>query len=172
MHNPTDHDLIVRTLAGEANAFGLLVQRHQTGVFHVCYRMLGTPQEAEDLTQETFIRAYERIHTFDRERPFGPWIRTVAVNLCLNKRQAPAHKVVALNDLAEQFAAVEAENPETLTVQQEEASQVHGAIRALPPQYRAVIELRHFQGCSYEEMAEQLGMPLATVKTHLFRARA
>jgi len=171
MPNATDHDLIVRTLAGDANAFGYLVQRHQTGVFNVCYRMMGTTQEAEDMAQEAFIRAYERLHTYDAGRPFGPWLRTVAVNLCLNKLQLVTPKVVPLNDVAELISTPEAENPEAVAVQQEEATRIRTAIGALPAAYRAVIELRHFQGLSYDAIAEQLGLSLATVKSNLFRAR-
>ena len=84
MNAPSDRDLILRTKRGETEAFGELVTRYQTSVFNVCYRILHERGEAEDLAQEAFIRAYDRIHTFDIEREFGPWIRRVAANLCLN----------------------------------------------------------------------------------------
>lgn len=79
-----DRDLILRARRGETEAFGELVRLTQAAVFNVCYRLLGERREAEDLTQETFLRAWERLHTFDVERPFLPWIRRVAANLCLN----------------------------------------------------------------------------------------
>src|SRR3990172_13428339 len=84
MNTPSDRDLILQARRGAAEAFGELVTRYQMGVFNVCYRILHERGEAEDLAQETFMRAYDRIHTFDIEREFGPWIRRVAANLCLN----------------------------------------------------------------------------------------
>lgn len=169
-HDP-DQTLILRTLAGEANAFGQLVQRHQTAVFNVCWRMLGTREEAEDLVQEAFIRAYERLHTFDLTRPFGPWMRTVAANLCLNKLQRPPPTLLPLEQVDEQVATTAATTPEALAVQQEAAAAMQQAISTLPPLYRAVIELRHFQELRYDEIAVQLGISPAAVKTNLFRAR-
>src|SRR6185503_21380880 len=77
-------ELIVRARRGDRNAFGELITCYQTAVFNVCYRMLHERGAAEDLAQETFMRAYDRLHTFDLEREFGPWIRRVAANLCLN----------------------------------------------------------------------------------------
>ena len=84
MSAPSDRDLIQRARRGDAEAFGELVIRYQTSVFNVCYRILHERAEAEDMTQETFLRARERLHTFDEERAFGPWIRRVAANVCLN----------------------------------------------------------------------------------------
>ena len=80
----TDRDLALRAKAGDPIAFGALVERHQVSVFHVCYRLLGERRGAEDLAQETFIRAYQRLNTFDPALPFGPWVRRVAANVCLN----------------------------------------------------------------------------------------
>ena len=84
MPDPSDRDLALRARRGDAEAFGELVRRYQTSVFNVCYRLLGERREAEDLAQEAFIRAYERLDTFDADLPFGPWMRRVAANLCLN----------------------------------------------------------------------------------------
>ena len=88
MNDPSDRDLILRARRGETEAFGELVRRTQTAVFNVCYRLTGERREAEDMAQETFIRAYERLGTFDLERPFLPWVRRVAANLCLNHLSA------------------------------------------------------------------------------------
>lgn len=88
MTAPADRDLILRARRGETEAYGELVARHQTNVFNVCYRMLHNRHDAEDLAQEAFIRALDRLHTFDPEREFGPWIRRVATNLCLNHLEA------------------------------------------------------------------------------------
>ena len=167
MTAPTDRDLIQRARRGANDAFGELVTRYQTGVFNVCYRMLHERGAAEDLTQETFMRAYDRLHTFDLEREFGPWIRRVAANLCLNHLEA--QKVTA--PLDEERDADENTRPERQVEVKERSAQVRNALASLPPHYRAVVELRHYQELSYDEIAAELNIPLSDVKSHLFRAR-
>src|SRR4030065_1961750 len=80
----TDQALVRQTRGGDVESYGLLVRRYQTSVFNVCYRVLGERREAEDLAQEAFIRAHERLRTYDETRPFGPWIRRVAAGLWLD----------------------------------------------------------------------------------------
>jgi len=169
MTAPTDRDLIIRARRGAAggDAFGELVTRYQTGVFNVCYRMLHERNAAEDLAQETFMRAYDRLHTFDLEREFGPWIRRVAANLCLNHLES--QKITA--PLDEERDADESARPERQVEVKERSAQVRNALASLPPQYRAVVELRHYQELSYDEIATELKIPLSDVKSHLFRAR-
>jgi RNA polymerase sigma-70 factor (ECF subfamily) len=134
--------------------------------------MLGERRAAEDQTQEAFIRAYQRLDRFDPQRPFGPWIRRVAANLCLNtleRRQPPG---LALDDERDvPLAAPEQDDPAAAREETEAAAEVRAAILDLPPRYRAVIELRHFQELSYDEIAAALHLPLSDVKSHLFRAR-
>jgi RNA polymerase sigma factor (sigma-70 family) len=89
----SDGYLVVRTRRGEIEAYSTLVQRHQSLVFNVCYRLLGERTEAEDLTQDTFIRAYHRLGSFDETRSFAPWIRRVATNLCLNHLRRTQSKI-------------------------------------------------------------------------------
>ena len=93
-----DRALIVRARQGEAEAFGELVRRYQAAAFNVCYRLLAERREAEDLAQEAFIRAYGRLGSFDLERPFGPWMRRVAANLCLNRLASRAPAAAPLED--------------------------------------------------------------------------
>ncbi|MBI3173622.1 MAG: sigma-70 family RNA polymerase sigma factor [Chloroflexi bacterium] len=168
MEASSDRDLILRARRGDPEAFGELVRLHQAGVFNVCYRMMGERREAEDMAQEAFIRAYERINTFDVERPFGPWMRRVAANVCLN--QLAMHKPEHA-ELDEERDADPAPLPESGREVQEEAERVRNALRKLPPHYRAVVELRHYQDLSYDEIAAELKIPLSDVKSHLFRAR-
>ena len=163
----TDRDLIVRARRGANDAFGELVSRYQTGVFNVCYRLLHERVEAEDLAQETFMRAYDRLHTFDIEREFGPWIRRIAANLCLNQLESQKASV----ELDEERDADETQRPEATAEIRERSTQIREALGSLPPHYRVVIELRHYQEMSYEEIAAELNIPLSDVKSHLFRAR-
>lgn len=172
MDDDSDRDFVMRTRHGHIQAFGELVRRYQTSVFNLCYRMLGERGEAEDLTQEAFVRAYERLETFDLDRPFGPWIRRVAANLCLNRlnRREPPHA-----PLDEERDAPRDRNtwvnPETAHERAEQNAILRAAILRLPPRYRIVIELRHFQELSYAEISRELGISLSDVKSYLFRAR-
>src|SRR5512143_3853168 len=137
MNAPTDRDLIVRARRGAADgdAFGELVTRYQTGVFNVCYRLLHERGEAEDLTQETFMPAYDRLHAFDLEREFGPWIRRIAANLCLNHLES--QKVAA--PLDEERDADESQSPEKQVEVRERSAQIRHALASLPPHYRVVV---------------------------------
>jgi RNA polymerase sigma-70 factor (ECF subfamily) len=166
MSAPSDRELVLRARRGEMDAFGELVTRYQAGVFNVCYRMTHERREAEDLAQETFLRIYSRLGTFDLERPFGPWVRRAAANLCLNHLEAvrPAAQL-------DERDREQGQGPEAATEARERSEQIRAALAALPPHYRAVIELRHSQKLSYDQIARALKMPLSDVKSHLFRAR-
>lgn len=171
MNDPSDRDLVLGVRRGAVEDYGELVRRHQASVFNVCYRVLGERREAQDLAQEAFIRAYQRLDTFDVQRSFGPWMRRVAANLCLNHLQVKRAMRVPLDDERDEPYVADETTPETIHERAEQAESVHAALRSLPPHYRAVIELRHFQELSYAEIADFLSIPLSDVKSHLFRAR-
>ena len=171
MESSPDRDLVEQTRRGRVDAYGELVRRYQTSVFNVCYRMLGERQEAEDLAQEAFLRAYQRLETFDAGRPFGPWIRKVAANLCLNSLQRQRPPRLPLDD--EYDDPVDSGQPDPADVHEraDQAARLRRQLTPLPAHYRAVIELRHFQDMTYEEIAKELTISIGDVKTHLFRAR-
>ena len=168
MDAPTDRDLVVRTRRGESELYGELVRRYQTAVFNVCYRLMGERREAEDATQETFLRALDRLGTFNIDLPFAPWIKRVAANLCLNRLES-ARPESSLDDERDEIASDE--TPETAHDESERAKQVRQALRELPAHYRVVIELRHYHDMSYDEIAQTMKLPVSDVKSHLFRAR-
>lgn len=171
MPEQCDRDLVRQSLRGYAEAYGELVQAYQQSVFNVCYRMLGERGLAEDLTQDTFIRAHQRLNTFDNERPFGPWIRRIATNLCLNYLKRNQPDTLPIDDelvISETKLSI---NPEKAQEQLERNRVIRQALLELPPHYRAVIELRHFQDMNYQKIAEALELPVNTAKSHLFRAR-
>lgn len=171
MDEASDRLLVEQTRGGQANAFGELVRRYQTSVYNVCYRVLGDSAEAEDLTQEAFLRAYRRLGSYDIERPFGPWMRRVAANLCLNSLQRRNPPTVDLDEEFDRDAGGEPRMAEAVADRRAEAERIRGALRVLPPHYRMVIELRHYQDMSYEDIASALGLSLPEVKTRLYRAR-
>jgi RNA polymerase sigma-70 factor, ECF subfamily len=162
-----ERDLAQRAAHGDRQAFGDLVQTHQAGVYNVAYRMLGECRDAEDAAQEAFIRALRAIHSLDPDRPAGPWLKKIAVNVCLNRLES--RSTLTLDEEAD-FPAPEP-GPEARAIERERNREVRLALLSLPPRYRAAIELRHFQELSYAEMAEALGRPLSDVKSDLFRAR-
>jgi RNA polymerase sigma-70 factor, ECF subfamily len=167
MSAPSDRDLIQRARRGDAEAFGELVLRYQTSVFNVCYRILHERFEAEDMTQETFLRARDRLTTFEEERDFGPWIRRVAANVCLNHLESQKQT----SPLDEERDVGESSRPEAQVEVRERNEQIRSALASLPARYRVVIEMRHYQELSYDEIAAELQIPLSDVKSHLFRAR-
>jgi RNA polymerase sigma-70 factor, ECF subfamily len=159
--------MILNTRQGDTAAFGELVIRYQSSVFNVCYRIFHEHTEAEDMTQETFIRAHDRLHSFDIERPFRPWICRIAANVCLNHLETQKFTT----GLDDEKDADKSQSPEHQVEVKERSEQVRRALVSLPSNYRAVVELRHYQEMSYEEIASELKIPLSDVKSNLFRAR-
>ena len=160
-------ELAQRAAQGNREAFGGLVSHHQAGVYNVACRMLGECREAEDATQETFLHAFRAIRTLDPQRPPGPWLKKIAVNVCLNRLER--RETATLED--ETSIPGPDPGPELQTIEREQNRQIRSALLSLPPRYRAIIELRHFQELSYAEMAETLNQPLSNIKSDLFRAR-
>ena len=173
MSSPDESELLSLAQRGDRQAYGVLVGRYQQSVFAVCYRLLGQRQDAEDAAQETFVRAYRSLTGFDRQRPFGPWVRQIATHFCYDRlRQRPLGSAPLWEEQAEWDGRVTGgREPEQAQINRERQQQIWQAIHALPPHYRAVVELRHFQELSYNEIADRLDLPLNTVKSHLLRAR-
>jgi RNA polymerase sigma-70 factor (ECF subfamily) len=163
--------LVSRILSGDLEAFGSLIRDHQVSVFNVCFRILGNRQEAEDLTQEAFIRAYQQLKKYDPERPFGPWMRTLAANHCYNHLKKRRLQHVNLEDEKVQIKEGLSRGPELSLELSQENQELYQAIWKLPDNQRIALELRHFQGMSYKEMATELNLPINTVRSHLYRAR-
>ena len=171
-HNATptdDRALIVQARAGDLAAWGTLVKRHQQAVYNVCYRLLNNRHDAEDMVQESFIRAWRKLAMFDEKRPFAPWMKRVAANVCFNHLKSQAADEVPLDE--ERDAAPALEQPGQAQARRESAETVRSAIATLPAPYRIALELRHFQELSYDEMAATLNLPKNTVRSHLHRAR-
>lgn len=168
-----DRDLALQAARGDHEAFGELVRRHQNGVYNAAFRMTGNRQDSEDAVQEAFIRAFRAVESLDPSRPPGPWLRKIAVNVCLNRLEK--HPTIQLEEefMTTQTLTIPGTNPgpEPEAMEQERSRAIRIAILSLPPRYRAVIELRHFQELSYAEIADTLGYPLSDVKSDLFRAR-
>ena len=166
-----EQEIIRKVKKGDLDAYGLIIQDYQSSVFNVCFRVLGNRQEAEDLTQEAFLRAYRQIARFDSGRPFGPWMRTLAANLCYNHLKKARLNRVPLEDERDTIKGDPKYSPEGALQINQEHTALYQAIWKLPDTQRLALELRHFQGLSYREMAQAMKLPLNTVRSHLYRGR-
>jgi RNA polymerase sigma-70 factor, ECF subfamily len=149
--------------------FDELVRQHETGVFNVAFRMLGNRQDAEDATQETFLRAYRFQERYDAQRPAAPWLKKIAAHVCLNRLEK--RQPLPLEEDDERTLPSTDPLPETHSLERDLNREVRASLLSLPPRYRIIIELRHYQDLSYAEIAEEVGRPLSDVKSDLFRAR-
>ena len=169
---------INEVLKGDQNAFEEIVTLFQHRLYQVCYRMLGNAQEAEDISQEAFVRAYINIHTFDQKRKFSTWIFRIATNLCIDRirKKKPDYYLDAnvpgtdgLN-MYSQIAATD-ELPEDEVERMELQQRIHYEIGRLPDKYRSVIILRYIEELPLQEIGDILDLPLGTVKTRVHRGR-
>jgi RNA polymerase sigma-70 factor (ECF subfamily) len=165
--SPEDGELVAMTLGGRSEAFATLVERYDRAVYHLAYRTLRDVEEARDVSQEAFFKAYRSLRTFKPGAKFSTWIFAITYHACcdrLNRRKRYSNE-----ELPER--ADTGPGPESQAIALDQARRLHDAIDALPEKYRAVITLYHLQGKQYEEIAVVLGLPMGTVKTHLFRAK-
>jgi RNA polymerase sigma-70 factor (ECF subfamily) len=164
---PEDGQLVAMVLGGNAEAFGMLVERYDRAVYHLAYRTLRDVEEARDVAQEAFFKAYRSLRTFKPGARFSTWIFAITYHACcdrLNRR-----KRYSSEEMPER--ADPGPGPEAQAMASDEARRLRAAIEALPEKYRTVITLYHLQGRQYEDIATVLGLPMGTVKTHLFRAK-
>lgn len=160
-----DNVLVERCRNGDSAAFEPIVERYQRLLFTVALRMLGDHDEASDAAQNAFVKAYQKLDTFDQSRRFFSWIYRILLNECLNlRRDRHPHE-----QLTPELATVG--GPVELLEATERRRRVQAAVRALPIEQREVIVLRHFTELSYEEIAEVLRVPAKTVKSRLHAAR-
>ena len=174
-----DAELLRRCLAGDEGAYRELVDRYQRQVYSLALRMVRQVEDAEDLTQETFVRMFRAIDRYDPTRPLGAWLYTIASRLCIDHLRRHRHRPISLVQReagSEEEYVIEAVDPglkpDEHALREEEERRMQHLIDALPPHYRIVVLLRHQQDLSYEEIAGTLGLPLGTVKARIHRARA
>jgi RNA polymerase sigma-70 factor, ECF subfamily len=164
---------------GDKKAFGRLVDLHKRAVYGLCVRLLRHAEDARDAAQETFVRAYAALGTFDPTQPFAPWVLRIARNHCLDqaRRRGIRPAEVALDAAPEEGGGRELADPnapraDDAIEQRELAGSLSRAVAALPPNYREVVELFHVEHLSYKEIAQSMEVPIGTVMTWLHRARA
>ena len=168
----TENEIVARAQQGDTAAFETLVDMHAKYVYNLALRVVQNPQEAEDLAQEAFLRAWRGLPAFRGQSKFSTWLYRIVTNLCYSylpriKRDlislVPDEEAVRLPDV--RLA------PEERVLDTELRIHLHQVIEQLPESYRLLITLRHLQNLSYKEISQVTGMPLGTVKTGIFRAR-
>ncbi|MGE0394309.1 MAG: RNA polymerase sigma factor [Vicinamibacterales bacterium] len=170
----TDEELVALSMEGDTDSFNQLVLRWERPIYALAYRTLGREDDARDICQETFLRAYRALPGFKGEAKFSSWIYRIALNLCRDwirkQRRTPvmqAPEGVELADLAAERGPVE--SIETLVARRQLSDRVAAAMRTLPEEQRTAIVLKEYHGLTFQEIAEMQGCPLSTVKTRLYQ---
>lgn len=161
---------ILKTLQGDQEAFARLVARYERQVYNLAYRMLGNAEDAEDATQEAFLRAYTALHTFKMGKKFSSWLLSIAANFCVDCLRRRRFAWLSLQDLSFRLASP-VEEADRSVLRQEEAGHLQRLLDRLPEKYRLVVILRYWYDFSYEEIVSVTGLSLGTVKTRLHRTR-
>jgi RNA polymerase sigma-70 factor, ECF subfamily len=157
---------------GDQAAFSRLVDAYQRPVYNLAYRMLGNAAEAEEAAQETFVRMYTKLHTYQPDRKLVSWVLSIASHYCIDRLRRRRINWLSLDD--DPITSVSPSrqpNPEELAMRRETCDEVQDCIAKLEPGYRAPLILRYWQGLSYEEIAEVMGITVSAVKSRLHRAR-
>jgi RNA polymerase sigma-70 factor (ECF subfamily) len=164
--NVADGDLVASALAGSPAAFDTLVSRHRAGIFNLAFHYVRDREEANDLAQLVFMRAYQHLCSFRSDRSFTRWILTITRNAALDalRRRRRLETIELLQPIS-------LPGPEDVLIQRDDAYRVRAAVYALPERFRAAITLHYFDGLNYRESAEALGVPLGTIKTLISRGK-
>ncbi|RIW27613.1 RNA polymerase sigma factor SigW [Bacillus salacetis] len=169
---------IKQVLKGDQDAFAEVIELYKDKVFQICFRMLGNRHEAEDISQEAFIRAYVNIHTFNQKRKFSTWLYRIATNLCIDRirKKKPDYYLdaeVTGTDGLTMYSQIAADGqlPEEEVEEMELQAEIQRQILKLPDKYRSVIVLKYIDELSLQEISEILDLPLGTVKTRIHRGR-
>jgi RNA polymerase sigma-70 factor (ECF subfamily) len=173
-----DQELVARVRAGEREAFDQLTARYQRRLLRLVLRLLNDQAEAEDVVQETFIKAYRALRRFRGESAFFTWLYRIAINTAKNALLARGRRGMVggvgagRNEaIAEEERLREVDTPESALASKQIVNTVNAAMDALPIDLRTAIALREIEGLSYEEIAEIMGCPIGTVRSRIFRAR-
>ncbi len=161
---------------GSDEAFTRLVETYQTPVYNLCYRMLGEPEAAEDAAQETFLRAFQHLHRYDRKRPFATWLLSIAAHYCIDRLRRRKFAMFSMDEEDDEGNMIElpdpeSPDPEAESVKGETRDRIHTMLKNLDDIDRAAIVMRYWYDFSEAEIAESLRLTVSAVKSRLHRAR-
>jgi RNA polymerase sigma-70 factor, ECF subfamily len=170
----TDEELVARSIRGDADSFNELVVRWERPIYALAYRTIGREEDARDVCQETFLRAFRALPGFRGQAKFSSWLYRIALNLCRDwirrERRAPVVQPPEDVDLIELAAAAEpSESIEDLVARKDLSRLVEKAMELLPEEQRTAIVLKEYHGLTFQEIADLVGCPLSTVKTRLYQ---
>lgn len=177
-----DREIVREVLNGKKELFALLVHRYEDKVFNYVYYLVKQRQEAEDLAQATFVKAFFALHQYNHAYEFSTWIYSIARNVCLDyfRKRKKGGLDVSLNltvsdegetEMGELLEENHSPDPMKVILNEELREKIEKAIEDLPLKLREVVVLRHLEDCSYEEIARIMNLPVGTVKSYLHRAR-
>lgn len=173
-----DYELVQKALQGDEKAFARLLSRYKDTIYFMLLKMLNNRSDAEDLTIEAFGKAFKNLHQYSPTYAFSTWLFKIASNNCidfLRKRKGITISIESDDEHSEmsEVARIKSKdlNPEEKLIRKQKAILLQKVVRRLKPHYQELVELRYFREMSYEEIAEELSLPLGTVKAQLFRAR-
>ena len=170
----TDEELVAKSVGGDHDSFNELVLRWERPIYALAYRTIGREEDARDVCQETFLRAFRALPRFRGEAKFSSWLYRIALNLCRDwirrERRTPVVQPPEDMDLIEMAAAAEpSESIEDLVARKDLSRLVEQAMTRLPEEQRTAIVLKEYHGLTFQEIAELVGCPLSTVKTRLYQ---
>ena len=167
-----ESEKLILAQKGDVDAFSELVNAHQIAVYNLCYRMLGDPYEAEDAAQETFIRAYKSMQSYDMKRSFTTWLLSIAAHFCIDQLRKKRLKVTSIEDTPYLEIPDPGPNPEVSLTKREQQNRIKALLDTLSETDRAIVIMFYWYEFSYIEIAEALNLSSSAVKSRIHRARA
>ena len=156
---------------GDPQAFSELVEAYQKPVYNLCYRMLGTAEDAEDASQETFLRAYKSMKRYDSNRPFSTWLLSIAAHYCIDQIRRRRLSIVSIEELPVPDVPDTSPGLETTVSSNEERRRIRKLLDTLAPTDRAAVIMYYWYDFSYDEICQALSLTMSAVKSRLHRAR-
>ena len=169
--NNLEPDVLNQVHRGNQEAFTQLVETYQRPVYNLCYRMLGDPDEAEDATQETFLRVYKNINHYDHKRPFSTWLLSIAAHLCIDQLRKRRMVLVSIDGTPYLDPPDSSPGPESSFYLKEDQNRVQALLKTLSPADRAAVIMYYWYDFSFEEISHSLSLTVSAVKSRLHRAR-
>jgi RNA polymerase sigma factor (sigma-70 family) len=173
--NRIDKALLESAKRGDQKAYGMLMDKYRNSIYHLILKIIKSPEDAEDLTIETFAKAFDRLHQFSPEYAFSTWLYKIASNTCIDFiRKKSIEKVSLENEhltITDNIKYSTSSDPETELIKAQRTEQLQQAVNEMDELFARVITLRYFKEYSYEEMSKELGTPVSTIKVQLYRAK-
>lgn len=166
-----DQQWVYLALNGNTQAYAQLIAKYKNKVYAIVYRMVHQTQDAQDITQEFFIKAYQYLYSYDSSRKFSSWLYRIAINHCLKVKERNKHKQADPYAHQEDVSLPNPVHPETIYLKKESANELRHLIDQLPEMYKMILLLRYIHDLSYQEMSDLLDIRLNTVQVRLHRAK-